>query len=87
MTIVTPQMGLYENPYCTKSVNEKLERVFPKKLWFCFNNRIALESMKAESSKCGRIPSKDLRILVVCVLVKTTMHLCVKQFGFHIGYM
>ena len=35
-----------------------------------FNNRIALVSKEAESSKCGRIQSKDLRISSPCTVLK-----------------
>ena len=42
MTIVTPQMGLFENPYCTKSVNEKPKRALLEKKNFGFASTIEL---------------------------------------------
>ena len=54
--------------YCTKAVNGRDS--LPKKVslvLLLFNNRIALVGKEAESSKCGRIQSKDLRISGPCV--------------------
>ena len=53
--------------YCTKPVNGRVS--LPKKVslvLLLFNNRIALVSKEAESSKCGRIQSKDLGISGPC---------------------
>ena len=54
--------------YCTKPANGRVS--LPKKVslvLLLFNNRIALVGKEAESSKCGRIQSKDLRISGPCV--------------------